>query len=62
LKLIEEALRRAGGKKTEAWKLLGLNDRFALRRRILDLMKDNPALVKEFPLISQAYAPSKNKL
>jgi len=35
LKLIEEALRRAGGKKTEAWKWLGLNDRFALRRRIL---------------------------
>ncbi len=61
LKLIEEALRRTGGKKTEAWKWLGLNDRFALRRRILDLMKDNPALVKEFPLISQAYAKSAKK-
>ncbi|MBP6059267.1 MAG: sigma-54-dependent Fis family transcriptional regulator [Candidatus Saccharicenans sp.] len=61
LKLIEEALRRTGGKKTEAWKLLGLNDRFALRRRILDLMKDNPALIKEFPLISQAYARSIEK-
>jgi DNA-binding NtrC family response regulator len=62
LKFIEEALKRAGGKKTEAWKLLGLNDRFALRRRILDLMKDNPTLIKEFPLILQAYAKSNNKL
>ena len=39
LALIEEALRRANGKKAGAWRILGLNDRFALRRRVIALMK-----------------------
>jgi len=52
---IEKALEKAGGKKTEAWKLLGLNDRFALRRRVLSIKKKYPELIKEFKLINSKF-------
>ncbi len=52
---IERALQKAGGKKTEAWKLLGLNDRFALRRRAQRLLARYPHLAKNFPAVAAAY-------
>jgi DNA-binding NtrC family response regulator len=48
LELVHNALRQAGGKKTEAWKTLGLNDRFSLRRRVLRIFKRYPTLTDEF--------------
>lgn len=52
---IERALEKAGGKKTEAWKLLGLNDRYALRRRVLRLLENYPRLAERFPRVREAY-------
>ena len=51
----EYALEKTGGKKTEAWKLLGLNDRYALRRRILRIMGSYPELAYQFPRVRKAY-------
>lgn len=56
LTYIEEALRSTEGRKTEAWKLLGLNDRFALRRRVATLLNRYPHLASEFPLIQNLYS------
>ena len=44
LAYIREALKKCGGKKTNAWKLLGYNDRFALRRRMDSIKKKYPHL------------------
>ncbi|MFZ5926296.1 MAG: sigma-54-dependent transcriptional regulator [Acidobacteriota bacterium] len=52
---VERALEKAGGKKTEAWKLLGLNDRYALRRRVLRLLENYPSLADQFPRVRAAY-------
>gem|GEM_PF-7009604 len=41
--------------KISAWKLLGLNDRFALRRRVLGIKKKYPELIKEFKLINSKF-------
>jgi DNA-binding NtrC family response regulator len=56
LELVVEALHVTSGKKTEAWRLLGLNDRYALRRRIVRIRDAYPDLVAAFPLISQLYS------
>ncbi len=53
---IEAALKAAGERKTEAWKFLGLNDRFALRRRLRSLTTKYPALVSGYPTIAKLYA------
>jgi DNA-binding NtrC family response regulator len=55
LALIERALQQVNGRKTEAWKLLGLNDRFALRRRVIRIWKQYPALLDAFPYVKLAY-------
>jgi len=52
---VERALEKTGWKKTQAWKLLGLNDRYALRRRVLRLLEDYPSLSEQFPRIRDAY-------
>jgi len=51
LAYIEEALRITGGKRSEAWKLLGYNDRFALRRRIKSIFRRFPELRDEYPFL-----------
>lgn len=51
---IEEALGIAGGKKEDAWKLLGYNDRFALYRRLRRLLSRHSELQSEFPLCREA--------
>ncbi len=53
LTYIEKALKATNGKKTEAWKLLGYNDRFALRRRIKILLRKFPYLIKEFVYLGE---------
>jgi len=55
LKYIEEALKRCNGKKTEAYKLLGYADRFALRRRVKKIIETYPQLVNQFPYIKKIY-------
>ena len=55
LAFIEKALKTSGGKKTQAWKLLGYNDRFALRRRIEIILKKFPNLIKNFPYLKKKY-------
>jgi two-component system response regulator HydG len=52
---VEEALRQAGGRKSEAWKLLGLNDRFVFTRRVRRLCSRFPALAREYPAINAAF-------
>jgi DNA-binding NtrC family response regulator len=52
---IEAALQRSSGRKKEAWKLLGLNDRFALRRRVLTLAKRFPSLMEAYPLTRDSF-------
>jgi DNA-binding NtrC family response regulator len=60
---VERALAQTGGKKTEAWKLLGLNDRFALRRRVRRILQSHPQLADQFPRVREAYGglPSKER-
>ena len=53
---IQEALKKSKGKKSEAWKLLGLNDRYALTRRVKGIVKKYPDLIRQFPLLEKLYA------
>jgi two-component system response regulator AtoC len=55
LTYIQEALQATERKKTEAWRLLALNDRFALRRRVLRIGERYPALVADFPVVRDLY-------
>ena len=55
LAYIEEALRSTHERKTEAWKLLGLNDRFALLRRAKALLQNYPSLASTFPTVQRLY-------
>jgi DNA-binding NtrC family response regulator len=55
LDYIQQALCLTEGKKTEAWRLLGLNDRFALRRRVKRIGEAYPDLINIFPLVSRLY-------
>lgn len=52
---IDKALSLAQGRKSEAWKMLGLNDRFALLRRVKSLLEKYPDLKNEFPVINIHY-------
>lgn len=52
---IERALSLTEERKTEAWKLLGLNDRFALLRRAKNLLRSYPELGAEFPTVQKLY-------
>jgi DNA-binding NtrC family response regulator len=55
LSFIRDALRVAQGKKTEAWRLLGYPNRFALRRRVKRLVISNASSGEAFPEILDAY-------
>lgn len=56
LSYMERALELTEGRKTEAWRLLGLNDRFALLRRVKRIREQYPILVESFPLVRSRYA------
>jgi DNA-binding NtrC family response regulator len=52
---IERALRVSDGRKSDAWRALGLNDRFALLRRVKRIRDQYPDLVEKFPLVRSSY-------
>jgi len=56
LAYIEEALKKSNGKKTEAWKLLGYNDRYKMKRRIDSILTRYPELSEQFYLIRNKYS------
>ena len=56
LSCIEEALKAVGGRKTEAWKKLGLHDRYALHRLMKRLKQEHPRLFNEFPYLKKVYS------
>jgi len=55
LNIIEEALKNNKGNKSETWKTLGLNDRFALYRRVKTIEKKHPELIINFPYLKDLY-------
>lgn len=55
LSLIEAALKRANGKKTEIYKILGYTHRDVPNRRIKKIAADFPTLLREFPYLKEAY-------
>lgn len=54
---VERALSACGGKKSEAWRLLGLNDRFVLTRRVRRLLERFPQLAAHFEQVQRAFRP-----
>lgn len=54
-RFVRWALEKAGGQKGEAWRVLGLNDRFALRRRVLTLLTRFPQLKNEYPDVADSF-------
>ncbi len=59
LNALEAAIRQSGDRKGEAWRLLGLNDRFAVRRRIQSIRKRYPDLIESMPHLRGLYASKK---
>lgn len=55
LRLAEIALVQCDGKKTEAWKIAGYKDRFAMRRRLKKLIGNYPDMAVRFPTVYEAY-------
>ena len=55
LSYFEQALNLTRGRKTEASELLGLNDRFALRRRVKIIFEKYPELKKEFEKVAPRF-------
>jgi DNA-binding NtrC family response regulator len=55
LRVVSNALTSTDGSKQDAWKLLGLNDRFALRRRVKRIAGEYPELLQGFPNVQQLY-------
>lgn len=56
LAYVDRALASTGGKKAEAWKLLGYHDRFAPYRRVRRILERFPELREEFPRVDTALA------
>jgi DNA-binding NtrC family response regulator len=61
LEQVEVALQKAGGKKSEVWKILGLNDRYVLSRRIRRLITRFPTVVDEYSLVRAAFVREPKK-
>jgi DNA-binding NtrC family response regulator len=55
LKMVETALIRSGGKKTEAWKLLNYPNRFSMLRRVKKIMNEYPEIADKFPELKKRY-------
>lgn len=56
LVMVEDALIRAGGKKTEAWKLLKYRDRFSMLRRVKRIIKEYSDIAEQFPEVMKRYS------
>lgn len=52
LSCIAQALRTAHGKKAEASRILGYNDRFAMYRRVRRILEQHPQMKDEFPQLT----------
>ncbi len=55
LKMVETALIRSGGKKTEAWKLLDYPNRFTMLRRVKKIIHEYPDIADKFPELKKRY-------
>jgi DNA-binding NtrC family response regulator len=55
LAYVEKALQAARGKKSEAWKFLGYNDRETLYRRVRRILEQYPQLGQEFSHVSAQF-------
>ncbi len=55
LTYVEQVLAAVHGKKTEAWRLLGYHDRFALSRRVRRIFEEYPHLKQEFPTLAAKF-------
>ena len=55
LACIERALQITEGRKSEAWRLLGLNDRFALLRRVKRIRDVHPNFINDYPILRTCY-------
>ncbi len=55
LAYVEGALKRTGGRKVAAARLLGHTDRFALLRRVKSILEQYPRLVDRYPLVKEGY-------
>ncbi|MBF0567134.1 MAG: sigma-54-dependent Fis family transcriptional regulator [Nitrospirae bacterium] len=55
MSLIEEALIKSGGRKTEAWKLLNYKNRFAMTRRVKKIMTTYPDILDKYSEIKAMY-------
>jgi two-component system response regulator AtoC len=55
LACIERALQITEGRKSDAWRLLGLNDRFALLRRVKRIRDLHPDLINDYPILRTCY-------
>jgi DNA-binding NtrC family response regulator len=62
LACVERALQVTEGRKSEAWRVLGLNDRFALLRRVKRIRDDYPDLINEYPILRNCYVDSTERL
>lgn len=57
----ERALKEADGKITEAWELLGYNDRFVFSRRIRRILERHPGVAEEFPYVKEVFQSAANE-
>jgi len=57
----ERALKEADGKITEAWELLGYNDRFVFSRRIRRILERHPEVAEEFPYVQEVFQSAANE-
>ena len=55
LSYAEQALKAADGKITEAWRLLGYNDRFVFSRRIRRILERYPDVACDFPYVEDIF-------
>jgi DNA-binding NtrC family response regulator len=55
LACIERALEITEGRKGDAWRLLGLNDRFALLRRVKRIRDLHPDFINDYPILRTCY-------
>lgn len=58
---VQRALMAVGGRKGEAWKILGLNDRFVFTRRVKRVLTRFPHLATKFAVVAAAFGVSKTK-
>jgi DNA-binding NtrC family response regulator len=57
----EQALKEVEGKITEAWKLLGYNDRFVFSRRIRRILERHPEVAEAFPYVQEVFQSAANE-